>query len=44
MVNVKVCEVVALETTMEILVLATNVHVANVMVKVVLITYKSVMG
>jgi hypothetical protein len=44
MVNVKMCEVVVSETTMGILVSVNSVHVANVMVKTILITYESVMG
>lgn len=38
------CEVVVSETTMGILVSVNSVHVANVMVKTILITYESVMG
>ena len=44
MAHVKMCVVVALETRVEISVLAWSVHVANVTVKATVITYESVMG
>jgi hypothetical protein len=42
--NVKMCVVVALETRVEVSVLASSVHVANVMVKAVVMTYELAMG
>jgi len=44
MVNVKTCVVVVLEIRLEVSVLASSVHVVNVTVKAVVMTYESVMG